>query len=800
MTIPVQFIFSIGLPDSPFSSGQLAGSWDADGMPSANWSMVPMTQVTGEDGCLSFTATVQIDGSQVGQTFSWGVLANGPSGAAQFIMPYEVNDPAQTDRHRSFELAAGPSPQIVQAWFCWGRRLGAQKVILPGGQTGARFSVYAPYAQQAAVVFQAPNAAYIDDQGGGIDPDMPVLALSQLSGGPSGVWDSDPAATDYSAIAGKPYLFRITNAQNQVCYRTDLYSRQQQGIGTFDPGGAPFTGAIGQVDGSVSCGIVVDPDSVIELAVGPVPSAQFWANEFSAAAPMPTRLQDLIIYEFHIGSLHVGWLTPGTLDDAIVFLDYLARLGVNAVELLPLAQCDGAFNWGYGDTHHFATQSAAGGRDDYKRFVRECHRRGIAVIQDVVYNHWDANAARAEWQYDSTAPDQNTYYWYQGAPSSYADPTTGGYVNNGSSGWTPRFWDENVRALFVSSALTLVSEFHIDGFRVDLTDAIHQDNSLNSNGQSVPNANAFGTKLLREWSRALRLVKPNVFLVAEDYTGWAGMTQPPDAGGVGFDAIWYADFIHHLVGDGNYGSNYARLIHNAGFGDMSPLSMDFFAGALLGSQSQKIVYNENHDEAGNESNTRRTILEAVNGNLNDSSRPWAEARCRWAFGALLGSAGTPMFFMGEEVGTPNPFPLDSGGLLASRINFNDASLGIGAHIFAFYRDMIAFRVAHEALRDGSLSVLYVHNANRVIAWVRKSANEQLLLIASLNNVAFSAGYTLSGSAAVLPDCGWQEVLNSDASAYGGWGVGNEGATLNSTAGVFTAVLPAMGLLVFAKTS
>ena len=85
-----------------------------------------------------------------------------------------------------------------------------------------------------------------------------------------------------------------------------------------------------------------------------------------------------------------------------------------------MAEFSGNVGWGYGDTHHFCIESSAGGRDKYRHFVRECHRRGIAVIQDVVYNHYDNEAERAQWQYDSTAPEQNIYYWYEGRPSDYA--------------------------------------------------------------------------------------------------------------------------------------------------------------------------------------------------------------------------------------------------------------------------------------------------------------------------------------------------------------------------------------------
>ena len=82
----------------------------------------------------------------------------------------------------------------------------------------------------------------------------------------------------------------------------------------------------------------------------------------------------------------------------------------------------------------------------------------------------------------------------------------------------------------------------------------------------VGSANLYGIKFLRELARTVKTVNPTAFLIAEDHTGWSAMTQPLDQGGIGFDAVWYSDFYHHLIGDGNYGDNYAKLLKNAGFG------------------------------------------------------------------------------------------------------------------------------------------------------------------------------------------------------------------------------------------
>ena len=111
-----------------------------------------------------------------------------------------------------------------------------------------------------------------------------------------------------------------------------------------------------------------------------LPETEFWANEFTPGLTVPSRIEDMILYELHINALGAGQNRTGDLVDAMELIPYLSDLGVNAVELLPMAEFSGGFGWGYGDSHHFTVESSAGGRDEYKHFVRACHQRGIAVI------------------------------------------------------------------------------------------------------------------------------------------------------------------------------------------------------------------------------------------------------------------------------------------------------------------------------------------------------------------------------------------------------------------------------------
>ena len=650
------------------------------------------------------------------------------------------------------------------------------------------------------VVFGRPANGYIANDGTGVDPAQPVVALSRLT---DGIWEGGPQG-DFETFKSLPYMYRILNAQGQTVYRTDIFSRSQIGKGAINPVKATWPGTVDTLDGTVSCSVVIDPDVVRRgfESTSPggepdlIPAAEFWATEFTLGLPVPTRLEDLVIYELHVGSLGFGKAGPGELSDALAFLDHLVDLGVNAVELLPMAEFSGNIAWGYGDSHHFCVESSAGGRDKYRHFVRECHRRGIAVIQDVVYNHYDNEVERAQWQYDSAAPEGNIYYWYEGRPSDYRF-SDGGYLDNGSSGYAPRFWEEIVRQQFISSAAFLIEEMHVDGLRVDLTQAIHRDNTLHADGRSIGNANVFGQKFLREWSRTLRMIRPTVMLIAEDHTGWDAVTKLPAQGGLGFDATWEVAFYHNLIGDSDMAGDRARLLKRAGFGGNEPLRMDRFSGALYASQYRRVVFHESHDEAGNAGGTARTMVTAVNGSpLVDATRIAAEARSRVCFGLSLLSAGTPMFFMGEEIGAQKRYTFDN--FLSNREDILGERTGNGKALFRFYQDLIGLSRRLRSIRSHNIDILHQSNPNRVIAFKRWNGEEEVIIVASLNDTFFANGYVIEKDSLAIPNAGWKEVFNSDAAIYGGQKMGNWGAIIPSNQGRLNVVIPACGFVVFVK--
>jgi len=798
----ITFTFLTGISQQLFLNAKIQGSWDVNGLYSDTWTTSPMTAITGEDGCPAFATTIDLDLSEAGQVFNWGVFIDGPAGKNLWGINTEVNDPAIPDRYSSFTLMKDGSSAVQQFYFTYKKKLGANKFyITTGDKAGLKFCVWSPNAEAIDVVF-GDASGYITVSNGGINNAMPEVSLT--IGKLPGVWES-AVLPNFDQYAGKYYMYRITTAQGLVLYRTDIFARGLVGRGQIDPEASAWDGTIQTLDGTVSCSIITDPDlisSVFPLPVDGDPKMEstedFWKQEFDPAKPLPGSIDDMVIYELHVGALGNTPGVPGNLQDAIDLLDYLVDLGINAIELLPMSEFSGTVGWGYGDTHHMVIQSSAGGRDEYRYFIRECHRRGIAVIQDVVYNHYDSNANRAEWAYDSAVPEQNIYYFYEGKSNDYPNQN-GGYCNNGGTGYTPNFRETIVRQQFISSAVFLAEEMHVDGFRVDLCDAIHLNNTQNSPPYwGVNDANAFGCKFLREWGRTLRMTHPNIMLMAEDYTGWDMMTKPVSVGGCGFNAIWYANFFHALIG--YQGS--PMLLLNEGYGDDRQLDIAGFSANLYQTQFNSVVYHSNHDNSGacldpgNNVWSHRTMVTAVNeAPIIGSTREYAEMRSRVVAALSVLSAGTPLFFMGEEITAQKPYTYN--GFLSNREDLKGDRLGVGANMFRYYQDLLTLSKRYQSIRSKSIDILTADSPGRVIIFKRWYGTEQVIIAASFNNSAYSY-YTVNADSYRLPDGGWKEVFNSDADVYGGTNIGNAGAVIPSLNGSLTMTIPANGLVVLVK--
>lgn len=813
----VEFVYHTGIPRPVFAAARLSGSWDATGTPSAQWTTVPMTEFTDETGCPALRANVEFPDKMAGEEYAWGVFVDGPGGENVWAIPTEVADTRETGRIRRFTLTEDTTVQHY--WLNVSRRLGANKYY-KNGRARLRFAVWAPNAQNVSVVFADPASGYIANDGTGIDESIGRIPMRRDD---DGVWSTDPAdrrLTDFERLRNHPYMYEVVKDNGMVAYRTDLFSRMQIGRGDVDPAalepGQRWSGTYQDLDGTVGASLVIDPDRTTKNFSEPgwpprewMGDEDFWRDEFDPHRPVPNRAEDLIIYEMHLAGLGAdkvdenGEPIPGDIADAVRLLDHLTELGVNAVELLPISEYEGNASWGYGTSHYYAVERSGGGREQLKHFVRGCHQRGIAVILDMVYNHYHHNAERAQWAYDSDSHSRNIYYWYEGAEEDYRnfpDPpgVLGGYVDNMSTGFAPRYWDEHVRQYLICSALAEMVQFHIDGFRIDQTTSIHAYEVLHADGRPLPHVNAFGAKFLRELTRTLRLVKPNVILMAEDHSGWNAVTKPTDEGGLGFDAVWYSDFYHHLAGDTGHADT-ANLITGAAFADGRPLRMDYFAGVLRASGDHRVVYHESHDEAGNSRHAHgdsgRTIAIAVNdAALEGETRRYAEARARFAAGMSLLSAGTPMFFMGEECGAHEDYRYDD--FIEHRESILGEAKGAGRNLMRFYHDVINLRRRQPAFRSHELDVVHVNNRNRTLVFRRPNHGEDLLVLASLKDTPYDQGYRIQG----ISDGTWREIFNSDAAAYGGWNEGNCGGQLVAADGSLTVVLPRAGFVILQRES
>ena len=241
-------------------------------------------------------------------------------------------------------------------------------------------------------------------------------------------------------------------------------------------------------------------------------------------------IQGLVIYQCHVGAA-----TPsGTFDSLIGELPRLKKLGVNAIEPLPIIEFPGCRNWGYDGVDLFAPSHVYGGPDALKRFVDAAHQHGLGVMLDVVYNHFgpDGNYLR------DFAPDYFTdsHHTPWGAAINYDGP---------GSQW--------VRKLVIDNARYWLQEYHADGLRLDATHAIFDDSDRH---------------LLAELTQAVRASLPaerQVVLIAETSENDVRYLKPVEDGGFGFDAVWADDFHHslrrYLAGDHEgYYADYAGTL------------------------------------------------------------------------------------------------------------------------------------------------------------------------------------------------------------------------------------------------
>jgi maltooligosyltrehalose trehalohydrolase len=332
--------------------------------------------------------------------------------------------------------------------------------------------------------------------------------------------------------------------------------------------------------------------------------------------------EKMIIYELHVGTFTSG----GTLESVAEKLDYLKSLGVSAIELMPLAQFPGGRNWGYDGAYPFAVQNSYGGPESLRMLVDLCHRRGFAVVLDVVYNHLGPEGTYVQ-DFGPYFTDKYNTPW--GAAINYDDK-----------------WSDGVRNYVVQNALSWFEYYHIDALRLDAIQGIFD----------------FGAKhILKELSEETERFSSGIgrrhYLIAESDLNDVRVISPGESNGYGIDAQWNDDFHHSvhslLTGERKgYYADYGTLDHlqkayREGFvysWDYSLNRRRFHGSSSMQVPGRKLVVCvQNHDQIGN-----RLLGERLSMIL-----PFEAVKL--AAGAMFVSPYIPLLFMGEEFAPSTPF-------------------------------------------------------------------------------------------------------------------------------------------------
>jgi maltooligosyltrehalose trehalohydrolase len=347
------------------------------------------------------------------------------------------------------------------------------------------------------------------------------------------------------------------------------------------------------------------------------PSAFEWTDSDWTGITMDR----LVVYE-----VHVGTYTPeGTFQALIEQLPEIARLGVTAIELMPVADFPGRWNWGYDGVALFAPSRAYGRPDDLRQLVNEAHRNGLAVLLDVVYNH--------------LGPDGNYLGVYSADYFTDRHQTPWGDGIN-YDGPNSRF----VRDFVIDNGRQWITDYHVDGLRLDATDTIRDDSQ---------------THIMAEFQARVReAASQPIVLIAEESWNSVRTIQPVEKGGLGYDAVWADDFHHalmvHLTGTReHYYADYDGSVEeiakaiNEGFvyqGQRSPRTHQP-RGTRVTNEPATGFTNciQNHDQVGN-----RPFGERIHHEISMDRYAVASA-------LLLFLPEPPLLFMGQEFAASTPF-------------------------------------------------------------------------------------------------------------------------------------------------
>jgi 1,4-alpha-glucan branching enzyme len=548
---------------------------------------------------------------------------------------------------------------------------GATPYSGPGG-TGVTFRTWAPNASSANVAGSFNGWSTL------------TLPLQFES---AGVWSRDVPG----ALPGQPYKFII----NGSTWRRDPYSRQIESSGTRNS-------------------VIVDPSSF-----------NWGTNSFV----MPPA-NELVIYEMHVGAFYDPVPNDGQVGqytNVVQKLDHLVNLGINAIELMPISEFPTSTSWGYNLSYPFAIESSYGTPDQLKSLIKACHDRGIAVLMDVVHNHWgDDSDDWSLWQYDGWST--NGY----GGVYFYSQP------NLCCTWWGPRpdYSRPQVRDYILNNFRMYKKDYRIDGFRWDAPKfMLYTDDTL---AIPVPD----GSNVINYVINTISNEFPGTFNIAEDIKGV-----------VGFDSHWDMSYQGTIQGIMSLGDDNSR-------------NMNTLAGAI-NSDPKRIVYTESHDTTGDLNAWAVRFPKAVDG--GDAESYYARKRSTLASLITLTSPGTPMIWQGQEMLETNLFS-DARSLNWSRTN-------TFSYITELYRDVIHLRRnltgVSAGLSGSGCGVFLLSNSDKMIGYRRydpERPDQDVVVIANLRNLN-RANYPVQFPAAGT----WYVHVNTDSMEYGPdyEGIGNQ---------------------------
>jgi 1,4-alpha-glucan branching enzyme len=467
-----------------------------------------------------------------------------------------------------------------------------------------------------------------------------------------------------------------------------------------------------QVTSSVGEGIVFDH------------AAFDWQDD---AFELPPH-NELVIYELHVGSFLSKDGKTGTLDTALEHLGHLQRLGINVIQIMPVKEFAGDLSWGYNPAHIFAVESVYGGPDALKNFVRECHKVGIAVILDVVYNHFGPSDLDL-WQFDGASDnDKGGIYFYQDERSNTPWGDT-----------RPDYGRKEVRQFIRDNVMMWLTDYRMDGLRFDMT--LYIRSIAGSGDDDIPE----GWSLLQWVNEEIRTIDKRRISIAEDLRTVDALTNPVLIGGAGFNAQWDANFVHPVREVVITGSDEAR-------------SMDAVRDAVAfkyGDDAfRRVIYSESHDEV---ANGRARIPHEID---PDDNKGWfAQKRSTLAAGLVFTAPGIPMLFQGQEFLQGEWFrddvPLDW--------HLRDEFRGI----VRLYADLAKLRLnrsgATRGLAGQHVDVHHVNDEMNMISfhrWAEGGPGDDVVVVMNFANAArnnYRIGFPSGGH--------WLLRLNSDSEVY-----------------------------------